>query len=328
MSLARGPVAALWKAVVRPESAPPELAMTMAMLPAVVAGLILFRVQAALMLAAAVAAALLAHLAVRLLRWPRPVGPGLAALVGVALVGPGASPAWAAAVALLAAGLELARGRYAPGARLQVGLLAYALVLIASRGAAASYVEPDGMGPAAEPIRYWLQVGGQWPVDPVRLYVGNVAGPVFATSLLAVAIGVAWLWYTRRLSILVVLTFLVGAVAAIEMTHWPPGHQLLSGPLWFVAALVLADRRTLPSSPVGRPLLGAAAGAIAIGARTRGFAIEAVPVAVAALQVLAAAIQGAGWLNGHRRETRTRLRALREGLPSPGRLRSPDRSAG
>src|SRR5207302_4187364 len=133
----------------------------------------------------------------------------------------------------LPAGRGGARARYVAGARLRAGLIAYAVVLLASRGGPAAYLAPDGMGPAAEPIRYWLQVGGQWPVEPVRLYVGNVPGPVFATSLLAVAVGVDWLWYARRLSLLVVLTFLAGAAAAVELAHLPGGINLLSGPLWF-----------------------------------------------------------------------------------------------
>src|SRR5437588_562933 len=131
---------------------------------------------------------------------------------------------------------------------------AVAAVLLASRGATAAYVSPGGAGPTAEPVRLWLQYfgPGQSPIDPVRLYVGNVAGPVFATSMLAVAVGAAWLWYSRRLSLLVVLTFLLGALLPIRLMGWAPGYQLDSGPLWFAAALVLADRRTLVTSGVGR----------------------------------------------------------------------------
>src|SRR5262245_23630582 len=281
---------ALRRLAAAPGAAPPGVVMAVALLPSLVAGLILFRLTALTLLAIAVAAALGAHVAVRLLRWPRPIQPGLAAVVGVALVGPAAPLIWAAAVAVLAAGLELA------GARLQAGVLAYGLVLLVSRGAPAVYVSPGATAPTAEPIRLWLQsgAGAQWPVDAVQLYVGNVAGPVFATSLLAVLIGAAWLWYSRRLSLLVVMAFGLGALLVIQTSHWPAGYQLLSGPLWFVAALVLADRLVLPRSPVGRPLLGVAAGAVALAARTRGLAIEAAPVTVAALQLLVAAVQGAG----------------------------------
>ncbi|HXM57168.1 MAG TPA: RnfABCDGE type electron transport complex subunit D, partial [Candidatus Dormibacteraeota bacterium] len=278
---------------VEPEAAPPSAVAVVALVPPVVAGVVLFRLTAVEVLGVALAAALAAHVAARLLGQPLAGTPLLPAVVGVAMVGSGAPLPWAAAVAVAAAAFELGRARFVPAARLQVGLLAYALVLLASRGGPAVYVSPAGV-PGAEPIRLWLQLagGGQTPVDPVRLYVGNVAGPVFATSMLAVAIGAAWLWYSRRLSLLVVLMFLAGALVPILVLHWSPAYQLDSGPLWFAAALVLADRRTLPASKLGRPLVGLLAGLLALGARTRGFAIESAVVAVAGMQVLTVAVQG------------------------------------
>src|SRR5205814_10234890 len=105
------------------------------------------------------------------------------------------------------------------------------------------------------------------PIDPVRLYVGNIPGPVFATSLLAIAIGVAWLAYARRVSLVVLIGFMVGSLVAIYSLHWDPLFQLDSGPTWFVAALILADRRLLPDAWALRPALGFAAGLFAVGLR-------------------------------------------------------------
>jgi len=85
-----------------------------------------------------------------------------------------------------------------------------------------------------EPIRLWLDFygGSKMPLDPTRLYVGNVAGPVFATSLLAVVLGAAWLWYCRLSS----LPMLAGSViAAPTVTTWD-GSTLVgfavAGPAW------------------------------------------------------------------------------------------------
>ena len=307
---------------IEPESAPPSVVAGIALVPPVIAGLILFRFVALEMLLIALAAGLLAHLAARLLGQPLEGTPLLPALVGVAMVGSGAALAWAAAVAIAAAGFELARSRFVPAARLQVGLLAYALVLIVSRGGPAVYVTPAGT-PMAEPIRLWLQLFGesQPAFDPVRLYVGNVAGPIFATSMLAVAVGAAWLWYSRRLSLLIVVTFLAGAMVPIVVLRWPGGYQLDSGPLWFAVALVLADRQTLPASPVGRPLLGFLAGMLALGVRTRGLAIEASLVTVAAVQLLTVILQGALWVRRNGDETRARLREIRAATLALGRMR-------
>src|SRR5258708_28416381 len=144
------------------------------------------------MLAVALAAGLAAHVAARFLGQPLPSTPLLPALVGVALVGSGAPLAWAAVVAVLAAAFEMGRARFLPAARVQVGLLAYAVVLLVAEGRPAAYVTPGG-GPADEPVRLWLRLsgGGQAALDPVPPYLGNVAGPVFPTSMPARALGPA-----------------------------------------------------------------------------------------------------------------------------------------
>lgn len=306
---------ALWelrRLAVAPETAPPWAIAGIALAAPVAAGIVFFRLVALQMLVVAVAAGVLGHLAAWLLKQPVQGTPILPAVVGVAMVGPGASPLWAVGVAVLAVSLDLARARFAPLARAQVGLAAYALILVVSRGGPAMYVGPGTATPMAEPIRLWLDFyrSGQAPFDPVRLYVGNLAGPVFATSMLAVAVGAAWLWYSGRLSLLVILTFLAGTLVPIALLHWSAAFQLDSGPLWFAAALVLADRRTLPTSQLGRPLLGFAAGLLAMGARARGFAVESGPVAVAAAQLFADGTNGTRWLIDNWREVRARLQSL------------------
>lgn len=269
-----------------------------ALLPPVAAGLILFRVVALEMLAAALIFAVAGHLAARLSGLPVVASLVPPAVIGVAMVGPKAPLAWPALVAALAVTGELARGRFAPNARIQVGIAAYALVLLVSWGGAGAPVVASWPGSVA---------------DPVQLYVGNVPGPVFATSLLGVIVGAAWLWYARRLSLLVILTFLAGALVPIGLLGWSAGYLLLSGPLWFAAALVLADRDALPASPVGRPLLGLVAGAIALTVRSRG--VEGTLLTVGTLQLLIAGGRGGRWLLANRREVRARLRDPQRRLP-------------
>jgi hypothetical protein len=296
--MAREVAAKLDRIVVDPARTSGALVNVVALLPCVVAGLILFRLPALEMLAIGMGTVVAGSLAARLLGLPS--GPVVApALVGIALLGGNAPVLWAAGVGALVVGIELARARVAPEARIQVGLLAFALALLASHGAVAAYVSPGVTGAT-----------GQAPVDPVRLYVGNVPGPIFATSLLAVAVGAAWTWYTRRLSLLVVMTFTAGATLATLRLGWSPSQQLLSGPLWFAGALILADRATLPRSPVGRPLMGLVAGALAVAARTRGLGVEAAPLAVAALQLVSMLVEGVGWAVMHRAQAIGRLREL------------------
>src|SRR5205823_6408625 len=253
-----------------------------------------FRLAAAEILGIALLVGVLVHLAALALRQPMQDSPALAAVVGVAMIGPGTPLPWAVLIAVAAAVLELARVRFAPNARLQMGLLVYVGVLLVAGGAPTAYLNPVNGAPLAEPIRLWRDFygGAQTPIDPIKLYVGNVPGPVFATSLMAVVLGAAWLWYARRLSALVVATFAIGAVAPVAYNHWSIPYQLTSGPLWFVAALVLADRKYLPNSMVGRPLIGLCAGLLAVAGRSRGLAIESAMEAVAAVQIGVTLVEG------------------------------------
>jgi Na+-transporting NADH:ubiquinone oxidoreductase subunit NqrB len=217
-------------------------------------------------------------------------------------------------IAILAVVLELLRARYLPAIRAQAGLLAFAAIALATRGAPLTYFDPNGTTNTRDPIDTWYQLFHQsaWALDPIRLYVGNVAGPVFATSLVAVIIGVAWLAYARRLSLVVLLGFLAGALVAIYTFHWDPLFQLDSGPTWFVAGLVLADRRLLPESWAVRPMLGFASGLFAIGLRRDGYGIEAAFLTVAAMQAVMAVLVIVYWSGSVAMERWKRTRRLRQ----------------
>ncbi len=282
------------RAAFKPATLPEDVITAIALLPAVVAGLLIFKLPALEILGIALAAGA-AGQAAAYWWWrrylPRPkASPVLAALFGVALIGSGSSLLIAAEIAVLAVVLEVLRGRYAPAIRAQAGLIAYAAVALVARGGAFAYVNPADGRSFGDPIGVWYRFfsPASAPIDPVRLYVGNVPGPVFATSLLAVAVGVAWLAYARRVSLVVLLTFLLGAAVAVWSFKWDLVFQLDSGPTWFVAGLVLADRRLLPDSWAVRPALGFAAGLFAVGLRRTGYGIEATFFTGAAVQAAVA----------------------------------------
>ena len=295
--------------------------MGVALTPPVIAGLVIFKLPAVEMLAIALIAGIAAQLISRLL-WrsliPKPeTSPIIAAVVGIALVGAGAPLLVSAEVVVLAVVLEVLRARYAPAVRAQPGLIAWAVITLATRGGTLSWVNPNGGNPQ-EPFAIWhLFPPGSSPVDPVRLYVGNEPGPVFATSLMAVAVGVAWLAYSRRLSPVVALCFLLGALVPIALYHWDFLFQLDSGPMWFVGGLILSDRRTLPTSWAVRPILGFAAGALSVALRSPNFGsrgLEASLFTVAAAQALVGLVVVAVWAikNTSQRRERTRLLKRRD----------------
>jgi hypothetical protein len=311
------PVAWLDRAAFHPASLPDDLITAIALAPPVAAGMIIFKIPAVEMLAVALAFGIAAQLVARWV-WrhdvPRPQpSTAIAAVFGVALVGAGASLATSIEIAALAVILELLRARYVPAIRAQAGLLAFAAVALITRGAPLAYINPASGRAFPDPIALWyVQPSLPASYDPITLYVGNVAGPAFATSLLAVAIGIAWLAYARRLSLVVAVGFLAGAVVAIAAYRWDYVAHLDSGPTWFVAGLLLADRRNLPGSWAIRPFLGFGAGLLAVGLRGRGYGIEAAFLTIAGLQLLMAVAVVLLWAASIGTERWRRNRRLRQ----------------
>jgi NQR2, RnfD, RnfE family len=305
------------RAAFSPASLPDDLISGIALAPMVAAGVILFRLPALEMLLVALGTGVAGSLFTRFV-WrhdiPRPQpSPLIAALVGVALVGPGSSLGISIAIAAAAVILELLRARYIPAIRAQTGLLAFAGLALVSGGAPLVYINPASHRSFfPDPIALWFsQPSLPGSYDAITLYVGNVAGPVFATSLLAVGIGIAWLAYARRLSFAVAIAFLVGAGFAIVAYHWDYVVHLDSGPTWFVAML-LADKRYLAPSWTLRPVLGFSAGLLSVALRVRGYGIEAAFLTAAGVQAVMAVLVVVLWAASFGSERMQRNRRLRE----------------
>jgi Na+-transporting NADH:ubiquinone oxidoreductase subunit NqrB len=305
------------RAAFSPATLPDDLITGIALAPMVVAGLIIFKLPAMEMLLVALGMGVAGFLFARLV-WrhdvPKPQpSPLIAAGVGVALVGPGSSLGITIAIAATAVILELLRARYSPAIRAQTGLLAFAGLAVVSGGAPLVYINPASQRSFfPDPIALWYaQPSLPGAYDTVTLYVGNVAGPVFATSLLAVGIGIAWLAYARRLSFAVIIGFLVGAAFAILAYRWDYIVHLDSGPTWFVAML-LADRRYLPSSWALRPILGFSAGLLSVALRVRGYGIEAAFLTAAGVQAVMAMVVVLLWAASFGTERIQRNRRLRQ----------------
>ncbi len=303
MGRAAAALARFEKGIFQPETLSEDGVVAIALIPPVAMGLLFFRGYAAAALGVALAVGAALQLLAWRLRLRAGVAPLVAAVFAVALLGPATPVNWFVIGAALAGGLEVARRRWTPRLQFQPGVLVPAAILFAAPDLRAAYLNPGRLRPLAEPVRLWWQYAGgsAAPIDPERLYIGNVPGPLFATSVLAVAVGAAWLWYARRLSPAVVLGFAVGAALPILMLHWSPSYQLDSGPAWFAVALILADRRLLPGWAASRLLLGFAAGVAGVGLRSRGFGIEAAYLAVAGLQVTVSAVEGIDWFFARRR---------------------------
>src|SRR5258708_11853407 len=124
---------------------------------------------------------------------------------------------------------------------LHPALIVFGVLFLIQRQLGFGYVNPFDGRHLDDPLMLWYKL--QLVVDPVKLYVGNVPGPIGATSAGAVLIGVTYLWYTRKISLGIVTGFLSGIDALAVVIRSDLGFQLASGPSLFLAGYVAADRR-------------------------------------------------------------------------------------
>src|SRR5205823_7842754 len=124
---------------------------------------------------------------------------------------------------------------------LHPALIVFGILFLIQRQLGFGYVNPFDGRHLDDPLTLWYKL--QLVIDPVKLYVGNVSGPIGVTSAGAVLIGVTYLWYTRRISLGIVTGFLCGVAALAVVIRSDLGFQLASGPSLFLAGYIAADRR-------------------------------------------------------------------------------------
>jgi hypothetical protein len=124
---------------------------------------------------------------------------------------------------------------------LHPALIVLGILFLIQRQLGFGYVNPFDGRHLDDPLTLWYKL--QLVIDPVKLYVGNVSGPIGATSAGAVLIGVTYLWYTRKISLGIVTGFLCGVAALALVIRSDLGFQLASGPSLFLAGYIAADRR-------------------------------------------------------------------------------------
>src|SRR3989440_12159995 len=122
-------------------------------------------------------------------------------------------------------------------------LIVFAVLYLVQLPLQIGYTNPFDGHRLDDPLLLWYKL--QIVIDPVKLYVGNAPGPIGVTSAAAVLLGVTYLWYTRKISLGVVVGFLCGVAALAIAIRSDLGFQLASGPSLFLAGYIAADRRRL-----------------------------------------------------------------------------------
>jgi Na+-translocating ferredoxin:NAD+ oxidoreductase subunit D len=164
-------------------------------------------------------------------------------------------------------------------------LLVFGILYLVQRQIAIGFVNPFDLRPLDDPLTLWYRL--HIIIDPVKLYVGNVPGPLGATSMGALLLGLSYLWYTRKISLGLIGGFVVGIAAASLALRYDVTFQLSSGPALFLAGYLAADRRRLTVDERATLVMGAAAGILTVALRANGQAEQAAWEALLAVGALA-----------------------------------------
>ena len=216
---------------------------------------------------------------------------GLAtALLLFCLCPPGLPPLLILVLAALAVLVEGAlRGLVVP---LAIGgvMVAWPLAWLWHVHAGAGFLAPFQLRPQLDPIALWTRF--QLELDPARLYAGNVAGPLGATSFGLAGIGFLALAFLRRASWAFLAAFYAPIALAVSVTHSSLPVYLVSGSAVVWAGIVAGETRRLPLGAVWRAGAGAAAGGFAAylllrggGPESYGFGVIAVAALVSLFQL-------------------------------------------
>ena len=334
----------LWRALhrvpqlllVQPEQLGYDLAYTLALIPLLLAAVIFFQRDAVLLFAIAFLAGIVCLLALQLARLtfgvPAWVGfkathPLVASLLIASFFSP-TTPAWlAATVVVLFIVVDTVLWPRLRRVMLHPALIAFGVLFLVQRQLMIGFINPADGRPLPEPLIYWYQFGKY--IDPVKLYVGNVAGPIGVTSMAAVLVGATYLWYSRRISLGIVGGFLIGVAATSLVLRSDPGFQLASGPALFIAAYIAADRRRVLLSEQFCFVFGLASGIAAMVLRWYGAGLQSAWMAFLAASVVAtAALMAQAFLRKRPGLSAPNIRTLsiRSGQRHPAPVLAPVRS--
>ncbi len=250
----------LWRALhgvpqlllVQPEQLNYDLAYALAILPLVIAGIVFFLQDALLLFAISFLAGIVCLLALQLARLtfglPAWVGfkathPLVASMLIACYFSPH-TPAWiGASMVILFIAIDTVVWPQLRRVMIHPALIVFGVLYLIQLPLQIGYTNPFDGHRLDDPLLLWYKL--QIVIDPVKLYVGNAPGPIGVTSAAAVLFGVTYLWYTRKVSLGVVVGFLCGVAGVAIAIRSDLGFQLASGPSLFLAGYIAADRRRL-----------------------------------------------------------------------------------
>lgn len=238
--------------------------LLIALIPATIAALWFFRLNALILIAVsiifAVGAELLWQIAAKLpikIKDLSAVATGL--LFGLTL---GPSLPWY--LAALGAALSTVAGKAIWGGFgkniFNPALFGRFIIVVLFPGTMAPYLTPVDMVATATPLQILRSEGIVASV--INLFIGNVAGCIGETSVIALALGFGWLVYKKHVNWRIPLAAFVSVVLISLIAGQNPLFHLFSGSLMLGALFMATDPVTSPKNDKGRWIFGAAVGLV------------------------------------------------------------------
>jgi electron transport complex protein RnfD len=263
--------------LVQSDQLPFDSTYAFALLPLVVFSILAFRQDALLLYGLCLLAGIVCLLSIQLARMtvglPAWVGfkashPLIASLLIACFLSPVTPPWLAVALVILMVILDTVVWPQLMRMLVQPALLVFAFLFLVEGQLRIPYVNAFDLRPLDDPLTLWYRFHAM--VDPIKMYVGNVPGPMGATSMGAVLLGVVYLWYCRKISLSLLLGFYAGLAAGALAYSSDVAFQLSSGPTLYIAGFLAADRRRMVLSDRLCAAIGVFAGGLTMVLRAFG----------------------------------------------------------
>lgn len=260
--------------------------MLIALLPATLAALYFFRLEALLLIVVTMAAALATEAAWLYVktRSVKKLKDGSAAVTGL-LLALTLSPSLPFYVAALGAVVGISIGKQVFGGFgkniFNPALVGRLFIVYAFPGSMSPWLAPVDMVTMATPLQLFRDGEAMAPV--LNLFTGNVPGSIGETSALLLLLGAGWLFYKRYANWRVPAGILA-AVTVISLLYGQnPLFHLLSGSLLFGALFMATDPITSPKTQTGRWIFGVGIGIGVMAMRFYGWLPEGTTFAILGL---------------------------------------------
>jgi len=263
--------------LVQSDQLPFDSTYVLALLPPIVFSILFFRQDALLLYGLCLLAGVVCLLSIQLARMtvglPAWVGfkashPLIASLLVACFLSPVTPPWLAVALVILLVILDTVIWPQLMRMLVQPALLVFGFLFLVEGQLRIPFVNAFDRRPLDDPLTLWYRFHAM--VDPIKMYVGNVPGPMGATSMGAVLLGVVYLWYCKKISLSLLLGYYAGLAAGALAYNSDVAFQLSSGPTLYIAGFLAADRRRMVLSDRFTAAMGLAAGGLTMVLRAFG----------------------------------------------------------